>query len=193
MRRLAIVSLLLVFIIASQVLLLGPVHIQRPAQLDPPQFAAPLGHFGGVGVPGSLSWTGDGQRLSNPSFETGFAPWLQSRPNTANGSAITLAGPGFQDATSATLLVNSGNSSILSLASDSTEGLTDVLAGQRMVFNSATRFRVQVMVQTLTGSTTNDRVEASLTLTTSTGNLRTIHYLIGGDQARPVIPLPMAT
>src|SRR2546425_12223326 len=103
MRRLAIVSLLLVFIIASQVLLLGPVHIQRPAQLDPLQFADPLGHFEGVGGPGSLSWTGDGQKLSNPSFETGFAPWLQSQSNTANGSALTLAGPGVQDPTHAQL------------------------------------------------------------------------------------------
>src|SRR5213593_3160218 len=180
MRRHATVALLLAFIIASQVLLPGPVPAQRPAQLDPLRFADPLGHFEGAGVPGSLSWTGDGQRLSNPSFETGFAPWLQSQSNTANGSAITLAGPGFQDATSAKLLAYSGNSSALSLASDSTEGLTDVLAGQRMAFNSATRFRIQVMVQTVAGSTTNDRVEASLTLTTSTGNLRTIHYLIGG-------------
>jgi len=166
MRRSAIVALLLVFIIASQVLLPGPVHTERPTQIDPLQFADPLGHFDGVGVPGSLSWSGDGQRLSNPSFETGFAPWLQSQSNTANGSAISLASPGFQDATSAKLLVYSGNSSALSLASDSTEGLTDVLVGQRMAFNSATRFRIQVMVQTVTGSTTNDRVEASLTLTT---------------------------
>src|SRR2546427_6687829 len=157
MRRLAIASILLLLIIASQVLLPGPVHTQRPAQLDPLQFADPLGHFEGVGAPGSLSWTGDGQRLSNPSFETGFAPWLQSQSNTANGSAISLAGPGFQDATSAKLLVYSGNSSALSLASDSTQGLTDVMAGQRMAFNSATRFRIQVMVQTVTGSTTNDR------------------------------------
>src|SRR5215467_4665388 len=160
----------------------GSIHPAR-AQL---QFTSdPLGSFQGPGVSGSISSTGDGQRLANPSFEAGLAPWIQSQSNTANGSAVTLTGPGFSGSTSAELLVNSGNSSALSLASDSTVSLTNDLTQQHLVFNSATRFRIAVQVQTLTGTTAKDLVEASITMTTSTGGIRTIHYVFADGSSLP--------
>ncbi len=147
----------------------------------------PLGHFEGVGVPGSLSWTGDGQRLSNPSFETGsLAPWLQSQSNTASGSNIALTSPGYQDTTSALLSVYSGNSSALSLASDSTLSLTNDLTQQKVGFTSGTRFRIAVQVQAVTGTTGNDTVEARLVLTNSTGGIKTLHYVFAERGSLPV-------
>ncbi len=145
----------------------------------------PLGHFGGPGVPGSVSWTGDGQRLINPSFETGIAPWIQSQSNTANGSAITLTSPGYQDSTSAALSVTSGNSTALSLISDSTVGLTNDLSQQNIGFNTGTRFRAAVLVQSITGDTGNDRAEVTLTLATSTGGTRTLHYVFAQGSVSP--------
>ncbi len=145
----------------------------------------PLGHFEGVGIQGSVSWTGDGQRLANPSFETGLAPWIQSQSNMGNGSTITRTSPGYVDSTSAQLSVNSGNSSVLSLFGNSAEGLTDDTSQQKIVFNTASRFRAVVQIQSITGGTENDRVEVSLTLTTSTGGVRTIHYVFAENSASP--------
>src|SRR5437867_3657494 len=175
--------LILGLMIAAQALAPQTHSVLSGAQFGPPN--DPLGSFEGNGVPGSILSTGDGQRLVNPSFESGLSPWTQSQYNTANGSAVTLAGPGYSGTTSAQLLVNSGNSSALSLASDSTMSLTDYVGQQGLVFNSATRFQLAVQVQTLTGTTRGDFVEARLTMTTSNGNLRTLHYVFADGSTLP--------
>src|SRR6059036_1166744 len=95
------ITLLILPVIVSLVLAPG---IDRPGPAGRPLSVPtydPLGKFEGVGATGNLSWTGDGQRLSNPSFETGLSPWTQSSSNTANGSAITLVDQGYQTNNSA--------------------------------------------------------------------------------------------
>ncbi len=165
-----------------------PQAVNHPplAQLQPSPPGDPLGHFESIGVPGSLSLPGDLQRISNPSFDPGtLAPWLQSQSNAANGSTITLTSPGYQDTTSAQLSVYSGNSSALSLASESTAGLTNDLTQQKVGFNPGTTFKIAVQVQAVSGTTGTDRVEASLALTTSTGNTSTIHYVFADGSSLP--------
>src|SRR5712692_4309 len=125
---------------------LSPKTLQHSLS-EQPQFSPsgdPLGHFEGTGAPGSLSWTGDGQQISNPSFESGtLAPWLQIQYLTANGSAVSLTGPGYLSSKSAQLTIYSGNSSSLSLIQNSHVGLTDDLQ-QNLGFTQAIRFRTAV-------------------------------------------------
>ncbi len=167
---------------------LSPKTLQYPPS-EQPQFSLtgdPLGHFEGTGAPGSLSWTGDGQQISNPSFETGtLAPWLQIQRLTANGSAVSITSPGYLSSKSAQLTVYSGNSSSLNLIQDSHIGLTDDLTEQKLGFTPAIRFRTAVLIRAMTGATNSDRVEASLALTTSIGGVRTIHYVFADGSSLP--------
>src|SRR5712692_279745 len=187
MRKVRITNILLIITFLILIPALSPNTFQHPPSGQPrfSPLSDPLGHFEGTGSPGSLSWTGDGQQISNPSFETGtVAPWLQIQYLTANGSAVTLAGSGYLSSKSAQLTIYSGNSSSLSLIQDSHIGLTDDLQ-QNLGFTQAIRFRTAVLVQALTGSTGSDRVEASLALTTSIGGVRTIHYVFADGSRLP--------
>src|SRR5713226_5160270 len=172
MRKVRITNILIIITFLILIPALSPNTFQHPPS-GQPRFSPPsdpLGHFEGTGAPGSLSWTGDGQQIGNPSFETGtVAPWLQIQYLTANGSAVTLAGSGYLSSKSAQLTAYSGNSSSLSLIQDSHIGLADDLTQQKLGFTQATRFKTSVLIQALTGGTGSDRVEASLALTTSIG------------------------
>src|SRR5690349_16221089 len=73
-------------------------------------FQDPFGQFQGSGVPVGISWNGQGQRIVNPSFETGsLSPWIQSQFNTAGGSTATVTTPGYSGTKSAQLTLLSGN------------------------------------------------------------------------------------
>src|SRR5437867_3207554 len=66
-RTLCLLTLLLVCFFANTVSQHPP--LQRVAST--PVLSDPLGRFQGNGIPVGISWTGDGQWIANPSFETG--------------------------------------------------------------------------------------------------------------------------
>src|SRR6266542_3323307 len=70
----------------------------------------PLGHFEGYATPSSVSWTGDGNRISNPSFEDAtLAPWILAQYNAASGSSATLTTTPYDGTRSVQLSLLSGN------------------------------------------------------------------------------------
>src|SRR6266705_578790 len=176
-RTLCLLTLLLVCFFANTLSQHPP--LQRVAST--PVLSDPLGRFQGNGIPVGISWTGDGQRIANPSFETGsLSPWIQTQYNAAAGSSATVTTPGYDGSKSVQLTLLSGNvtfNSYLYLLSDFSQ--------QPVGFSSGLRFRAAALVQQLTGTSTYDRVEASLDLTTSTGNLRTIHYIFANATSAP--------
>ncbi len=166
------------------VLLLGPVSyagVEQASRAPVVHLASlpnPLGHFEGNGPPVPITWTGDGQKIGNPSFETGLNPWVSTSYNAGNKSSVSVSTPGYNDTTSARITLFSANLTI-----GSTSNLQYDLSHNQTVFNSSARFRAAVFVQNITGKAVEtsslDRVEVTLLLTTSIGNLRTIHYLFG--------------
>src|SRR3972149_8228675 len=69
----------------------GPVDAQSYYQVA----GDPLGSFEGPGPSVPLNWTGDGQRIGNPSFQTGtIAWWVQSLSNASTGSTVVIVSPG---------------------------------------------------------------------------------------------------
>ncbi|OLE75244.1 hypothetical protein AUG19_05995 [archaeon 13_1_20CM_2_54_9] len=146
-----------------------------PGLAIPPRLAAnsdPVGSFGGAGSAAPLFWTGGGQRINNTSFESGLQPWAQTKINAAVGSSAAVSSTGFGDNKSAIITVLSGN-----FTPDSKVSLLNDLSGEQVGFGGALRLRATVFVSSMTGNTSADRVEVSTTLTTSHGDLRTIHYL----------------
>ena len=144
-------------------------------------FADPLGHFEGSGLPGILSWTGDGNRISNPSFEgPTLSPWIPSQYNAAVGSSIAISKTAYDGKNSTQLTLLSGN-----LTSNSYVSLQNDLAQAQAGFSSSVRLRAVVLIQQLTGMTAYDRIELRLTLTSSTGLTRAIHYLFASGSNLP--------
>ncbi len=134
--------------------------------------ADPLGSFQSPGPAAPLNWTGDGQRIQNPSFEAGtLKPWVQSQSNAATGSKVQLNGTGYEGASSVALTAVSGNGT-----SDSYISLITDLGSQQVGFSGSLRFRAALFVDNLTGNSSSDRIEVSITLTTSPRGLKTIHY-----------------
>src|SRR3989454_3291348 len=176
-RTLCLLTLLLVGVFATTSSLHPP--LQRTTYAPVPN--DPLGHFQGNGIPVGISWTGDGQRIPNPSFETGsLSPWIQTQYNAAAGSTATITTPGYDGTKSAQLTLLSGNvtfNSYLYLLNDFSQ--------QPVGFSSGLRFRAAALVQQMTGTSQYDRVETSIALTTSTGNLRTIHYIFASATSAP--------
>src|SRR5712691_5930719 len=69
-----------------------------------PSPSDPLGQFEGSGTPASVSWTGDGQRISNPYFSSGsLAPWIETQYNARSGSDAIITSPGYLHTNSAQL------------------------------------------------------------------------------------------
>ncbi|TMI28643.1 Ig-like domain repeat protein [Candidatus Bathyarchaeota archaeon] len=138
----------------------------------------PLGHFEGNGPLAPTSWTGDGGRIGNPSFENGLGPWVSTSYNAGNRSSVLVTTPGHTGAKSARITLFSANLSI-----GSTSSLQYDLSQNQTAFNPSARMIAAVFVENITGTTVQtsslDRVEVTLLLTTSVGNLRTIHYLFG--------------
>src|SRR2546430_16382566 len=93
-RTLCLLTLLLVGVFATTSSLHPP--LQRTTYAPVPN--DPLGHFQGNGIPVGISWTGDGQRIPNPSFETGsLSPWIQTQYNAAAGSTATITTPAMME------------------------------------------------------------------------------------------------
>ncbi len=146
---------------------------------QPPSETAgdPLGSFQTAGAPALLNWTGDGQRIVNPSFETGsMSPWVAIQSNARVGSSVLLISQAYDGTTAALLTARSGNAT-----SDSSVSLTSDLSASQVAFSASMRLRAAFYVENITGTTSSDRVEVSLTLTNSTGFLRRMHYVFGGN------------
>src|SRR5712664_262924 len=175
-HSICLLTLLLVGLFATTIDTHPPQRIMSvPVPTDP------LGQFQGGGTPVGISWTGDGQRITNPSFETGsLSPWIQVQYNAAPGSAASVTTPGYVGTKSAQLTLFSGNittNSYLYLLSDFSQ--------QPVGFSSSLRFRAAAQVQQLTGASLYDRVEASLNLTTSIGHIRAVHYVFAYGSTLP--------
>ena len=141
----------------------------------------PLGHFEGFGMPAGISWTGDGQRISNPYFATGsLGPWIETEYNAISGSGATISTPGYVGANSAQLTVLSGNLSTTSYVS-----LLNDLSQNHAGFSSSERFRATVLLKDLTGTSVYDRVEIGLILTSSTGGQVAVHYIFVHGSSLP--------
>lgn len=112
------------------------------------------------------------QMINNTSFETGTTPWtLISYNNYTPG--VSIVPPGYNDNSAVQLNVNSGN-----LTTDSHLTLLQDFSQRTIAFASGLRLRAAGQVQTLKGNATTDRVEVSLTLSSSDGNLARIHYVL---------------
>jgi hypothetical protein len=139
----------------------------------------PLGSFEGPGPSAPLNWTGDGQRLGNPSFETGtLASWVQSQSNAATGSNALVVGPGQEGVWSVQLTVQSAN-----VSAESRVSVLQDLSLEQVAFGASIRLRASVYLEQLTGTSTSDRAEVAVTLSTTTGLTRTIHYYHGMSPA----------
>ena len=78
------------------------------------------------------------------------------------------------------LAVLSGN-----FTPDSEVSLVTYLSQQQIGFEGALRLRTAVQVTALTGNTTGDTVEETITLTTSTGGTKYVHYLFAEASTIP--------
>jgi hypothetical protein len=114
------------------------------------------------------------QRINDSSFETGLQPWTQSAYNNYT-SSVTIVSPGYNDASAVQLIINSGN-----LTVDSHLTLIQDFSKNSVAFGNSMRFRAAVQVQQLQGTSATDRIEVSLTLTSSLGNITRVHYFLGG-------------
>src|SRR5713101_7417354 len=156
-------------------------HYRDPLSPKLSPNADPLGHFEGNGLSGILSWTGDGNRISNPSFEgPTLSPWIPIQYNAAIGSSVDMSKTAYDGKNSAQLTLLSGN-----LTSNSYVSLQNDLAQAQAGFSSSVRLRAAVLIQQLTGTTAYDRVELRLTLTSSTGLTRAVHYLFASGSNLP--------
>ncbi len=154
-------------------------------ELAPPP-SDPLGSFEGSGTPAIISWTGDGQRISNPYFSSGsLAPWVETQYNARSGSDAIITSPGYLHTNSAQLTVLSGNLSAVSYVS-----LLNDLSQGHVGFGSSERLRAAILLQQLTGTSVDDRVEVSLDITSSTGGQVAVHYVLAQG---PVLPSNSST
>ncbi len=166
-------TLLLVLLLVPLTVSSFPRHIYAAEFYQAP--GDPLGSFEGPGPPAPLNWTGDGQRISNPSFETGStSPWIQLQSNAAVGSTVQVVSPGEGDSFGSRLTVKSEN-----VTSDSYFSLAADLTLDQVGFGASLRLRASMYIEQLSGNSDSDRVEVTVTLSTSVGQLRTIHYYYG--------------
>jgi hypothetical protein len=128
------------------------------------------------------------QRINNTSFETGLQPWAQSAYNNYT-SRVRIVSPGFGDSSAVQLMINSGNLTVdshLFLIQDFSKnavgfrGTLGYGVGFVAQQGNSVRLRVAVQVQALQGNSATDRVEVSVTLTSS-GTLARIHYVVAGS------------
>jgi hypothetical protein len=131
---------------------------------------APLASYQASGASVPLSF----QRINDSSFETGLQPWTQTAYNNYT-SSVSIASPGYNDGSAAQLTLNSGN-----LTVDSHLSLIQDFSKNSVAFGSTVRLRAAVQVLQLQGNTATDRIEVSLTLTSSIGNVTRIHYFLAG-------------
>src|SRR5713226_3862411 len=85
-------------------------HYRDPLSPKLSPNADPLGHFEGNGLSGILSWTGDGNRISNPSFEgPTLSPWFPMLYNAVAGSSVAISKTAYDGKNSTHLTLLSGN------------------------------------------------------------------------------------
>jgi hypothetical protein len=111
------------------------------------------------------------QRINNTSFETGTQSWNESAYNNFT-STVSIVPPGYNDNSAVQLMILSGN-----LTVDSHLTLIQDFSKNTMAFGNGLRFRAAIQVQQIQGNSATDRIEASLTLTSSTGNIARLHYV----------------
>ena len=112
------------------------------------------------------------QRINDTSFETGLQPWTQSAYNNYT-SSVSIVSPGYNDGSAVQLLINSGN-----LTVDSHLTLMQDFSQNPVAWGNSLRFRAAVQDLALQGYSATDRIELSVTLTTSTGSLARIRYVL---------------
>ena len=110
------------------------------------------------------------QRINDTSFETGLQPWTQSAYNNYT-SSVSIVSPGYNGGSAVQLLINSGN-----LTVDSHLTLMQDFSKNPVAWGNGLRIRAAVQDLVLQGSSVTDRIELSVTLTTSTGSLARIRY-----------------
>jgi hypothetical protein len=111
------------------------------------------------------------QRINNTSFETGTQAWTEFTYNNYS-SSVSFVSPGYNDNSAVQLLINSGN-----LTVDSHLTLTQDFSKSTIPFGSSMRFRAAVETGQLQGNSVTDRIEVSVTLTSSIGNQARVHYV----------------
>jgi len=119
------------------------------------------------------------QMINNTEFETGILPWKLTAYNNYT-SAVNIASPGYNDISAVQLNLNSGN-----LTVDSHLTLLQDFSQSTVAFANGLRLRAASQVRVLTGNSITDRVEVSLSLSGSTGNLARIHYVLASSAALP--------
>ncbi len=87
-------------------------------------------------------------------------------------SSVKIVSPGNNDGSAVQLMINSGN-----LTVDSHLNLVQDFSKSSVAFGNGARFRAAVQVQQLQSNSVTDKIEVSLTLTSSIGNLTRIHYV----------------
>ncbi len=182
--RHAIPRILVPIIVLIPVLLSAaiPSHAHPATMIPNPGYNDPFGSFQAPGPSAPLYWTGDGQRLNNTSFETGnLQPWIELGTNNATGSGANIAAVGYAATHSAKLTVFSGN-----FTPTSSVSLLNDLSGLQTGFGPGTRLRAAAYVVGLNGNSSADRVEVSITLTTSTGDRLMMRYVFGDGASLPV-------
>src|SRR5467141_596218 len=119
------------------------------------------------------------QMINNTTFETGTLPWTLIAYNNYTPS-VSITSPGYNDNSAVQLNVNSGNLTI-----DSHITLQQDFSQNTVAFANGLRLRAAGQVKALTGNSITDRVEISLTLSSSNGNLLRIHYALASGTSLP--------
>ena len=137
----------------------------------------PLGHSNSNGQLLTYQSTGPSvsmyfQRINDSSFETGTQSWTEIAYNNYS-SSVSIVPTGYNDNSAAQLTINSGN-----LTVDSYLTLVQDFSKNPVEFGNSLRFRAAIQELALQGFSATDRIEVSLTLTTSIGSLARIHYVL---------------
>jgi hypothetical protein len=138
----------------------------------------PLANFHGTGHKAPVYWAGSNERLNNTSFENGNTqPWVDLVYNS-NGSTVQVVSPGYNSNMAARLSIKSGNVSIPSYNS-----LFQDFSQNPAGFGPSATVQAAVQVQTLSGNSSSDRTELTVTLASSIGNTLRLHYIFSSGLA----------
>jgi hypothetical protein len=146
----------------------------------------PLANFHGTGQKAPVYWAGSNERINNTSFENGNTqPWVDLVYNS-NGSIVQVLPPGYNSNMAAKLSIKSGNVSIPSYNS-----LFQDFSQNPAGFGQSATLQAAVQVLTISGNSSSDRTELTVTLASSIGNTIRLHYIFSSGLA--LIPTNTAT
>jgi len=146
----------------------------------------PLANFHGTGQPAPVYWAGSNERINNTSFENGNTqPWVGLVYNS-NGSIVQVVSPGYNSNLAAKLSIKSGNVSVISYNS-----LFQDFSQNPAGFGPSATLQAAVQVLTISGNSSSDRTEVTVTLASSIGNTIRLHYIFSSGLA--LIPANTAT